>query len=197
MRLPVWKQKSMIAGAAVEARSTGAESRQRAMFLRLMAEYEPALRRLAAAYAEAATDRDDLFQEIAVAIWQAAPRFRRESSERTWLYRIAHNVSISAAAKLRRIERKEEAIPEWFDHASTASDAEQALLRAEKRRLLIDCIRDLPAVDRQIILLHLEGLSYAEIEEVSGFSETAVATRLSRVREKIRQEIQRKRVSRQ
>jgi DNA-directed RNA polymerase specialized sigma24 family protein len=41
--------------------------------------------------------RDDLVQEIALAIWKAIPRFRGDSSERTWVYRIAHNVAITSA----------------------------------------------------------------------------------------------------
>lgn len=197
MRLPVWKQKSMIAGIAARTQSAGEDSSQRDVFVRIIEEYGPALRRLVGAYVEQPSDREDLFQEIAVALWQATPKFRGESSERTWLYRIAHNVAISAAAKLRRLERNEQIIPDWFDGASAVSNAEQELLREEKRRLLIDSIRDLPGVDREIILLHLEGLSYAEIEEVSGLSETAIATRLSRIRDKLRKEIQRRRVGRQ
>jgi RNA polymerase sigma factor (sigma-70 family) len=166
-----------------------AETSQRDTLVRLIAEYEPALRRLAGAYVEHAADRDDLFQEIAVAIWQALPRFRGASSERTWLYRIAHNVAISSSAKLHRRGKAESGMPEGFNPTSELRDAEQEVLRAEKSRLLNRSIRDLPLIDRQVILLHLEGLSYAEIEEVSGLSETAIATRLTRIREKLKEAI--------
>jgi DNA-directed RNA polymerase specialized sigma24 family protein len=44
-------------------------------------------------------------------------------------------------------------------------------------------------LDREVILLHLEGLSYAEIEEVSGLSQSAIAARLTRIREKLKQKI--------
>jgi RNA polymerase sigma-70 factor (ECF subfamily) len=62
-------------------------------------------------------------------------------------------------------------------------------LAEEKRRMLFTAIRSLAAVDRQITVLHLEGLSGAEIETVTGIAEGAVATRLTRIREKLRQAI--------
>lgn len=194
MRLPVWKRKPMIAEAVAETSLVSQESDRSDVFLRLVQQFEPALRRLAAAYFHREADRADLFQEIALALWQAIPRFRRESSERTWLYRIAHNVAISSSARTHRRARREEFLSEEFEHPSAAAGAEEGLLLGEKRRALVDSIRLLAATDRQIILLHLEGLSYAEIEEVSGLSETAIATRLSRIRAKLKQEIRKREV---
>jgi len=71
-------------------------------FLRLIGQYEAALRRLAAGYVVHAADREDLFQEIAVGLWRAIPAYRGEASERTWLYRIAHNIAISSSTRLHR-----------------------------------------------------------------------------------------------
>ena len=53
-------------------------------------------------------------------------------------------------------------------------------------------MRALAAADRQVIALHLEGLSCAEIEAITGITEGAVATRLTRIREKLRQAIRAK-----
>ena len=184
----------MIAETAIVASQPVVETTHRETFLRLVEQYEPALRRLAGAYLEQQADREDLFQEIAVALWQAIPRFRGESSERTWLYRIAHNVAITATTRVRGRSKREEPISEPFEQASHLPSAEQDLLHREKQQWLIEAVRQLPVVDRQIILLHLEGLSYAEIETISGLSETAIATRLSRTREKLRAQIQRKEV---
>ena len=194
MRLPVWKRKPMVAEAVAETALVSQEADRNEVFLRLMQQFEPALRRLAAAYFDREADRADLFQEIALALWQAIPRFRRESSERTWLYRIAHNVAISCSAKTHRRARREEFLSEELEHPSAAAVAEQGLLLGEKRRALMDSIRRLAGADRQIILLHLEGLSYAEIEEVSGLSETAIATRLSRIRARLKEEIRKREV---
>lgn len=192
MRLPIWKRKPVIAQAVGETVVAVQGSDRQETFVRLIEQFESALRRLAAAYLVQQSHREDLFQEIALALWQATPHFRKESSERTWLYRIAHNVAISFSARMRRQGKREEALPEELDHPSPAVGAEQGLLREEKRRALVESIRHLAATDRQIILLHLEGLSYMEIVEVSGLSENAIATRLTRIRAKLKEEIQRK-----
>jgi len=184
----------MIAEAVAETALVSQESGRNDVFLRLMQQFEPALRRLSAAYFDREADRADLFQEIALALWQAIPKFRGQSSERTWLYRIAHNVAISSSVKSHRRARREEFLSEEFEHPSAAAGAEERLLLGEKRRALLDSIRRLVAADRQLILLHLEGLSYAEIEEVTGLSETAIATRLSRIRAKLKEEIRKREV---
>ena len=194
MRLPVWKRNSMAAQQMVDTRQAAQTGSAREMFPRLIERYEPALRRLAGSYLERAADREDLFQDIAIALWRAMPKFRGESSERTWVYRIAHNVAISSSAKGRRVGRTEEYIPAVFDRPSAAPDAERELLHAERRRLLADSIHNLPMIDKQIILSHLESLSYAEIVQVTGLSETAVASRLTRIREKLKETIRGKEV---
>ena len=61
----------------------------------LLAANGPALARLAASYTNTSSDRDDLLQEIALAVWQALRAFRGECSPRTFLFRIAHNRAIA------------------------------------------------------------------------------------------------------
>ena len=190
MRLPVWKRKPTVIEATIDTRDRIQGIPHCESFLGLMEQYEQALRRLVGAYVTQTADREDLFQEIAVAVWQAIPKFRGDASARTWLYRIAHNVAISSTAKQRRMGRREEVLPESLELASAALNAEQDLLREEKQRLLIASIRDLPVLDRQIVLLYLEGLSYVEMEEVTGLTETAIATRLTRIREKLKSKMQ-------
>jgi len=164
--------------------------RLREAFLRLMEQYEPALRRLTTGYADQPADREDLFQEIAMALWQALPKYRGEASERTWLYRIAHNVAISASMQRRSRAGRETELPESEDFRSPAMGSEETVLQTEKRNLLIRAIRSLPPLERQLILLHLEGLSYAQIQEVSGMSQSAIATRLSRLRDSLRERVE-------
>lgn len=162
---------------------------RKAAFLRLFNAYGPALTRLAGAYVGTREDREDLVQEIATALWQALPAFRGEASERTWLYRIAHNVAMTAAVRMRNRDRREVVPEDSLDLPSTGANVEQTLLENEKRRMLLAALRDLAALDRQITVLHLEGLSGAEIGEITGLAEGAVATRLTRIREKLRNAI--------
>ncbi|MGA7255110.1 MAG: sigma-70 family RNA polymerase sigma factor [Terracidiphilus sp.] len=191
MRLPVWKRKSMLVEAIAERNQGQALLKDRRQaFLRLMEQYEPALRRLTTGYADAQADREDLFQEIAIDLWQALGNYRGEASERTWLYRIAHNVAISASMRIRNRARKETTLPEGEDFRSPAASSEDAVLGREKHDLLARAIRSQPMLDRQLILLHLEGLNYAQIEEVSGMSQSAIGSRLSRLRDRLRERIQ-------
>ena len=80
-------------------------------------------------------------------------------------------------------------MPVGMDYRSSI-DGEEEILRSEKRALLVRAIRSLPAIDRQIVLLHLEGLNYAQIEEISGISQSAIGSRLSRLRDSLREQIQ-------
>jgi RNA polymerase sigma-70 factor, ECF subfamily len=166
---------------------------RRETFLRLIVEYQGALRRLAAAYVSDPHDHEDILQEIAVALWKAIPRFRGESSERTWLYRIAHNTAVTAATKLHRRGRAESALDDLAGPPVTA-DADEQLIVEQRREWLKQSIRELPMTDRQIMALHLEDLSHREIQEITGISEGAIATRLSRLRDRLTAEIRKQEV---
>ncbi len=166
------------------------DAERRAMFLRLMSEYQAALHRLAAAYAHDPSDQEDIVQEIAIGLWRAIPQFRGESSERTWLYRIAHNTAITAVTKLRRRGRTESALEDAPASAVAVKDgSDERLIEQQKHELLLKATRELSASDRQMVALHLEDLSYREIQEITGISEGAIATRLSRIRDRLTSKI--------
>jgi RNA polymerase sigma-70 factor (ECF subfamily) len=152
-------------------------------FDRLLAANGPALMRLALSYTNNSGDRDDLLQDIAVAIWQALPRFREECSERTFLFRIAHNRAIDF---LRR--RRELTAP--IDSDDLFPDArpnpEAGLARQQQGERLRRAIFLLPLPYRQVITLVLEEMSYSEIAEVLGVTETNVGVRLNRARQLLR-----------
>jgi RNA polymerase sigma-70 factor, ECF subfamily len=156
-----------------------------------VSEYQSPLRRLAAAYAHDPSDQEDIMQEIAIAIWQAIPQFRGESTERTWLYRIAHNIAITAITKLRQRERRESALDDASEDAvpAVAEHSDERLILQQKHEFLMKAARGLSTTDRQVLMLHLEDLSHREIQEVTGMSEGAIATRLSRIRDRLTNQI--------
>jgi RNA polymerase sigma-70 factor (ECF subfamily) len=157
---------------------------RQAAFLRIMEQYQQPLWRLVNSYELEPSRRADLFQEIALGLWQAIPRFRGDSTERSWLYRIAHNIAISAMDSQRKREHRELPITESTSYIS-ATDPDGALLQEEKRQAMLDAMWELPAIDKQLIVLHLEGLSYEEIEQISGLSQNAIGSRLSRIRDRL------------
>ncbi|MFN0105968.1 MAG: RNA polymerase sigma factor [Bryobacteraceae bacterium] len=155
----------------------------------LMLRYHGPLRRLSGAYAGGGAEADDLFQEVALALWTALPNFRGDSSERTWVYRVAHNTAISFVASQRKRREREPVQPPPIEPAAP-DDPERELLDGEKRRRLQRAVHELPLPNRQVMLLHLEGLSAAEIETVAGCSAGAVATRLTRARQWLSEKVQ-------
>ena len=159
-----------------------------AKFTELFEAYQPALRRLVNVYVSNEADRDELLQDIAVGIWKSLPSFRGDSSERTWIYRIAHNIAIRSSSQMRTRMQRQPALD--GDYPLNRPDVEAELLAAERRNAMLDAIRELPLLDRQIVSLHLEGLSAADIEEVTGISAGAVATRLTRIRHRLVERVQ-------
>jgi RNA polymerase sigma-70 factor (ECF subfamily) len=152
-------------------------------FTALMKAEGAALTRLAASYARTRGDREDLFQDIAVAIWRALPRFRGECSERTFVFRIAHNRGIAHIAR-RRLPTVESG--EDLELRDDRPDPEQSLSAEQQGRRLLDAVFALPVGYRQVITLVLEGMSYAEIADVLGIAESNVGARLTRARQMLR-----------
>lgn len=148
----------------------------------LQANHAP-LTRLAASYARNASDRDDLLQEIAIALWRALPAFRGESSERTFLFRIAHNRCITHLSKRRYTVSLDDSEIELEDPEPSS---EAIVAEEQERSRFLQAVRSLPVIHREVLVLFLEGLDYAEIAAVVGISESNVGVRLNRARHKLK-----------
>jgi RNA polymerase sigma-70 factor (ECF subfamily) len=157
---------------------------RRAAYEEFLRRHLPALGRLAWSYTRDAAQREDLVQEIAMELWTALPRFRGDASERTWVYRVAHNTAISYMTRHHRRASREQP-GDLPDLPAPAASQESTAIGAERRARLWTAVGELPLVDRQIVVLHLEGLSAAEIESVTGLSAGSIATRLTRARQKL------------
>ncbi|PYQ46060.1 MAG: RNA polymerase subunit sigma-70 [Acidobacteria bacterium] len=152
------------------------ESGCKQQFEDLMDAYAGPIRRLCGAYAGCAADREDLFQDIFLAVWRALPAFRGDSSARTWLYRIAHNVALTWQTRDRRRRTRETAMNDGIDPSGCT----------DLRRLALNqAVAAMNPADRTLTLLWLEGLSAAEIEDVTGVKAATIAVRLSRIRKQL------------
>ncbi|HWM91555.1 MAG TPA: sigma-70 family RNA polymerase sigma factor [Thermoanaerobaculia bacterium] len=155
---------------------------------RILREHGPALRRVAAIYEADPARREDLFQDVCLALWQALPRFRGDCSERTFAFRIAHNRGLSHGWKARgTMIPGTAALEEAEEIADHRHDPESELYERDRRERLREAVRRLPPVARQVVALSLEGLSHREIGEVLGLTENNVAVRLTRARKLLRQ----------
>ena len=153
-------------------------------FLELLRAHGPAIARIAALYELDPAEREDLVQEIWLAIWRALPRFRGESGVRTFLFRIAHNRAVSHVQKRSRAAKPAGELPELEDpRANPARDAEAS----QTVERLLQALHRLPWIDRQIVQMSLDGLPQSEIGEVLGVRENHVAVRLHRARRRLRE----------
>lgn len=144
-----------------------------------LAPHLPMLHRTARAFAEPA-DQSDLLQEMSLALWKAWPRFRSESATGTFAHRVAHNAALTWRRGETRRRLRGVAIEAELIKREAGTDPQAALLER-----LYGAIRQLPPVERSLILLSLDGLSYAEIGRLHGLSETNVGARLSRIRQRV------------
>lgn len=150
----------------------------------LIEDNRAALSRLAASYTRSTTDRDDLLQEIAMGLWQALPRFRGECSERTFLFRIAHNRCLAHLSRRRSLVALDE---DDLNVVDPTPSAEDQLSEEQQGERLFAAVRRLPLIYRQVIMLTLEGLSYRDIALVLGIAESNVGARLTRARQQLKQ----------
>lgn len=151
-------------------------------FAELLRQYGPGLGRIAASYARPA-DQDDLRQEISIAIWNALDRFRGDCSERTFLFRIAHNRGLSHLARRRVVGA------ELQPRADDAPSPEARVAGREEVEQLFAALRTLPVPQRQVLTLALEGMALAEIGACVGITADAAAVRLSRARAALRERL--------
>jgi RNA polymerase sigma factor (sigma-70 family) len=158
-----------------------------AQFDRILSEYGAAIARLACGYEAVASVREELVQEIAVAIWQALAHFRGECSEKTFVYRIAHNRALSHVWRRRPAHQPLEEIEESDQPVDPRPHPEEQAARSDQRMQLMWAIQSLPVTQRQLIVLMLDGLSHAEMAEVLGISENNVAVRLNRARNTLKE----------
>jgi len=150
------------------------------LYLEAGEQFAPALARLARSFERDAEKARDLEQEMHCALWSSLSRFNGESSLKTWVYRVAHNVAADHVAKSMRGPKRValEEINNLPAAGNPESDAAETLVLVQVREL----IRTLAPLDAQVIILWLEGESGAQIAEITGLSQGAVGVRVHRIK---------------
>jgi RNA polymerase sigma-70 factor, ECF subfamily len=156
------------------------ESKAQEPFLELLNRHQGLIHRICRAYATEHAERQDLFQEIVYQLWRSYPQFRRESSQVTWLYRVALNTALTT---VRRRARRPRLVP--LDTAPEPS-APQTRAHESEGEALHRVVGQLGRIDRALLMCYLEDLSYARIAEIVGISESNVGARLTRIRTRLR-----------
>ena len=129
-----------------------------------------------------ARDKDeaaDLFQDVLINLWKGIGKFRNDSEISTWVYRVSLNTCISADRKKRKMPTTRlDMNIDLFDDDDTDSRQIQVLRQRIQR---------LHPLDRAIVLLWLESLSYQEIADIVGLTPKNISVRLTRIRLQLKQ----------
>ncbi|TMI87557.1 MAG: sigma-70 family RNA polymerase sigma factor, partial [Bacteroidetes bacterium] len=100
-----------------------------------------------------------------------------------WMYRIALNVAISSYRQEKKFKNHDsisEGLIVFEEKPEDKTETENNL------KQLQDFINELKEIDKAIILLYLDDKSHREISEITGFTETNVATKINRIKDKLR-----------
>ena len=158
--------------------------KQQQQFAALLHEHRGIVFKVARLYSRSAADRDDLVQEISIQLWRSFARYDAARAKfSTWMYRVALNVAIS---QMRRVRRTEQFEPLQAYHLESVGAERDSAEPDERLTALYVFIGRLDPLNRALILLYLEDRSYAEMAEILGISETNVATKISRIKQKLR-----------
>ena len=154
-------------------------------FLELVNENQNRILRVCRVYAWNSADQDDLYQEILFRIWRGMPALKEKQFASTWLYRVAINTAISFVRK--RASRSDRIV--HFEHADLTRTIEsrQAMEENADDRIasLYTAIYRLNPLEKALVTLFLEDLTYEQIAEATGISANNVGVMLHRAKKKL------------
>ena len=153
-------------------------------FVNLLKENRGIIFKICNSYCPNKNDREDLAQEIIFQLWKSYNNFNADYKFSTWMYRIALNVAITFYRKENKTSQTiafTETLPEVEDKRDGIHEKEENISRLQQ------FINELKELDKALMILYLEEKNHKEIAEILGITETNVATKLSRIKDKLKQ----------
>ncbi len=155
---------------------------RKSLFLAWLDEHGSSVMKVARAYTVGGDECQDLAQEILLQAWRSLPNFQGKASPATWFYRVALHTAMNWRRNDKPRRSRQQPLLEVQAVAPAGIDgAEQAQQRETVERLYA-AIRQLPKADAALVLLYLDELSYREMAEVLGISESNVGVKLNRAK---------------
>ena len=155
-----------------------------ATFTKLIQEHQALLFKVTSIYTDNKQDQEDLFQEVVYQLWKYFNSFRNESKITTWMYRVAMNTAIT---HLKRNKRRPDSVP--IAEVIVKQTEQKDTVYEERLRWLYQQLQELNTLDKGLIFLLLEGKSYQEISTITGLKPSNVGTRISRIKQKLKTNI--------
>jgi RNA polymerase sigma-70 factor (ECF subfamily) len=140
----------------------------------IISEYGNSLFKICFGYGKSKEEAEDLLQEVYINIWRGLPTFRKESSLKTWVYRIAINTCLLSTRKKK--------IQTSCLHESVLSYSAESNPESDYFEELHEAINQLKEPEKSIILLYLDGFSHKEISDVIGISSNYVGVKINRTK---------------
>lgn len=162
-----------------------ADENLESLFRSWLVDHGNAVFKVARAYTVTSEDCQDLAQEILLQVWRSLPQFAGRASPSTWCYRVALNTALGWHRRERRQQTRRRSSVEIQDLPVTELDGAQQVCQRELVDRLYAAIRQLPQADAALVLLYLDDLSYREIAEVLGISESNVGAKLNRAKQRL------------
>jgi len=154
-------------------------------FIAIISENKKLIYKVCNSYCRDADDRKDLVQEVIIRLWQAFGNYNPDYKLSTWMYRIALNTAIS---HYRLGKRRNQSTISLSESLIDIADDNPEIALDENVKQLYQFINQLDELNRALMILYLDDNSYREIAEILGITETNVATRISRVKQQLKQQ---------
>lgn len=147
-------------------------------FERIVREHKSTIYTVCYMFSKDEDEVQDLFQEALINLWRGFGSFKGEAKVETWIWRVTLNTCITVERKKKR--RGEKVSIEMASNLFTDTDA-----ASRQARMLHDRIHSLDLMDRAMVLLWLEDMSYEEIAAIVGISVKNVSVKLVRIKQKL------------
>jgi RNA polymerase sigma-70 factor (ECF subfamily) len=154
-------------------------------FRRVLEEHSGLLFKVVRSFTVGPSDSDDLLQEILLQVWMSLPSFRAQSKTTTWLYRVALNTALAWKRRETKHRDRSRAMPLAFEIVDEGASSAELQAERESIQQMYEAVRALAPADRALVLLYLDGLSYADMADVIGISESNVGVRLNRIKKSL------------
>lgn len=151
-------------------------------FSNLIKEHQGLIVKVSRLYTNAPEDQQDLFQEIVLQLWRSYGSFRGQSKITTWMYRVALNTAITLFRKKTKSPLTSE-LTEFHHHDLRSEDDEQQ----QQIDLLYKVIKELPHIERAIVMMYLDDLPYRDIAENLGISEVNARVKMNRLKKTLKE----------
>jgi RNA polymerase sigma-70 factor (ECF subfamily) len=158
------------------------ERERESLFQQWLNDHRGLIYKVTRAYAQDADDQDDLFQEIVFQLWQSLPSFRGSAKVSTWIYRVALNTALTWRRGETKHRRNKAPLVALSNQHSADQSGPAVQESRETRQRLYGAIYRLSKIDCALALLYLNGLTYREMAEILGISESNVGVKLSRIK---------------